>query len=692
MSNQQHPSHDQKRAKKLAKRHAHGTGDEPSQKDTQRLSFTRSGLSKVILIVLVVLLVVTGVGYIVGGNQTLSGSDKGGIVAEFRDGNINAKDLQSFADEVVEGVDGLDERLLAAGPESQLYAAVRNEAVRRYIEDYYTQRFLDKVGMAHFSQKAAYAYLGKTIVDEKGKFDPNKLRNILVSRRITRNDFLKKVTNGIRADLFVKAFAASTPTLQPMNRVDYVNILQNRFVEYIYVRFDDYAKRMTKLVSLKDKGVQSYYAENESRYDLPERYQFDYILLSKRALEVPAVSEVALRNAYDEYVDRFTQQGLARPQIIFLSKAAEKSPEERQKEIVQKLEGGMKPAALAVLYSDKKDADAGGFVSRVESLPPSVQSALKAMKDGEGKWVESNEGATETDGIYYVEQHVAKTPKPLSKMRAELTESLTTQSRDTLFTKKLSAIRSTLEKGTSLEALAKREGYTLKTTSLAAKGEGKSELQKSANFAKEAYVDSVLMQDKASAPFAISEKGEVYATVSLKKKDPSHHQPMEAVADVLLKDYASETAEKNLQAFVQNLKPGPTETLKFSDNFQKDLGSLLHTRVQWKSAFVSLQNAQDNDVERQRLISIAFQLPGRGDYALKAGDNNKDFYFLRLHRIINQPFDALSPAIKAQANTMRRDLPTIIGDMLRMSTAENVGKANAVLPGTRSAIGLRAPK
>jgi peptidyl-prolyl cis-trans isomerase D len=258
------------------------------------------------------------------------------------------------------------------------------------------------------------ASIGAFQVD--GKFDKKRYEEVLSSKGMSRSEFESR----IRQDLLTRQLTDAYTQNGYASETEAANLIRLNEQQRVVAVASLDAAALVKQVKLSDTAVSDYYSKNAQEFQMPERANVEYVVLSADSLlsQVTATDE-EVKQYYEEHQADFGTQEQRQASHILIAVAKQASDAEKQaartkaEQILQQVkQSPAKFAALAKQFSQDPGSAANGgdlgMFGRGAMVKP-FEDSVFSLKVGEVS------GLVSSDFGYHIIKLVAVKP---AKMQA----------------------------------------------------------------------------------------------------------------------------------------------------------------------------------------------------------------------------------------------------------------------------------
>lgn len=286
----------------------------------------------------------------------------------------------------------------------------------------------EKLGVSVTPQELKQHIAGFPVFhNEKGGFDGDKYQQVLAAQGMNPGEFESSVRKEM---LFRKmeeyiGMPASVTAEEAHDVFAFRN--ERRSVEFVQMAAAEF---MQKAV-VTDEQVASFYEENTTRFEIPQKMAIDYMLITPAALArtIP-VDEAEIAAFYDENAETyFVQEEQVHARHILVQVKADasdedvKAAEKKIARIQREIKRGKKFADLAKKYSEGPSAAAGGDLGSLSRgvTVPEFEKAAFALKSGQ---ISAPVRTSFGFHIIKVEEHTPSRVKSLAEVHDEIKKRL----------------------------------------------------------------------------------------------------------------------------------------------------------------------------------------------------------------------------------------------------------------------------
>lgn len=314
---------------------------------------------------------------------------------------------------------------------------------------------------------------------ENGVFSRDRYVQALRAQRMTTEDFEALERQQLLVDKARKALQQTATVSDADIENEYKN--RNEKVNLTLVRLSpaDFAAR----VQLDAAQLQSYFAANKAKFQLPDAVALQYIIIDpKKQLDGVTVTADEVQKYYERHLDQYEipEQAKAAHILIRLpqdaGEALRKEKRATAEKILARAKGGEDFASLArTLSEDPGSAPRGGDLGFFQrgTMVPAFEQAVFSLKAGEiGDLVETQFGYH----IVRVEQHHDARVRPLSEVSDQVQAGARQEKGRQLAMEKALDLYNMNRKGGGLKAAAEAAKLEIRDTGFVARNEAIKEL------------------------------------------------------------------------------------------------------------------------------------------------------------------------------------------------------------------------
>jgi peptidyl-prolyl cis-trans isomerase D len=434
---------------------------------------------------------------------------------------------------------------------------VRHEALEQVIND----ELITQNARGHdltVSEADIRAYVqSQPFFQTGGAFDKDKLKTVLASQGMSSPQFTAQVAKQLVDEQYVRGVADTAFVTKRQLEEFYRLRNQERQIEYFTLPLK------TPAGEVADKDIESYYQENKSQFQNPEKVSVEYLSLTLDDVSGSfQATEDELKALYEEQKAQYGTPERRKLSHILISADVDKeeslkAAQAKAEQIRQRLGKGEDFAKLAKEVSDDKDSAAKGgdlgFVDK-EAMDPNFSSAAFALgKDEISQPVKTPFGYH----VVKVTEVVPATAKKFEEVREELAKSYQrTAAENKFYDAKQKLDELSFEHNDSLEPVAKALNLKIGQTGLFTREAGDG-LAAEALLRGAAFTPEVLDGKNSAAVEVGNDK--VYA-LHLKEHQLASDKPLpEVKQDIIAKlraKRAQEAVRKQAEQLAAEVKQG----------------------------------------------------------------------------------------------------------------------------------------
>lgn len=496
--------------------------------------------AKIILFLIIITFALTGVsGYLGGGSED--------YVAEVNGEQISRVDFdrayQNERARMEEQMGDFFETLLA---DESYMRDFRQGVLERLIEERLATQFAREQGFRPSANAIRDNIRQMPEFQINGQFNNDRYVSLLMNAGFTPEQFRDYMASELGRSAMLSGLMMSEFMLP--HEAEQFQRLQNqrRSGEFIRIPVASY----TDVVSVSDDEIESFYYDNEARFETEERIRVDYLVLEfEDVLESIEVSENQVREFYEQNPANFRSPE-RRDIAHILIEGTDDAARERAEAILARLEEGEDFAELAASESDDTFSGAdGGDLGRLERgmIDPDVEDAGFALEQ-EGAVsgiVESEFGLhivkltrlqeSQVDAFEDVQDTIAEN---LRRERAE----------QAYFDRQQELSRVSFELPESLEPAAQELGLEIQTSDWIGR-EGSSEFEDQ-RILREIFSSDVARDNLNSELIEVGERSYVFRAAEYQSASV---RPLDEVRDQIEQTLVMQKAREEAQRFAQQL-------------------------------------------------------------------------------------------------------------------------------------------
>ncbi len=417
--------------------------------------------------------------------------------------------------------------------------------------------------------------------NKKKVFDPNRYKMILAANNITPMEFESLVKRDMRLKELKKYITSSVTVTDKEVRDLYDFVMRQGKIEYVGFDIKDFLDK----VSVSDKEIKKYYAENKDRFKEPERIQLRYIKLTPDVLApLMKVSDKEIEKYYNENRSKFfePEQRHIRHILIRIKKQDKGGVEARKLalSILEKIKNGADFAKMAKKYSQGPSATRGGdigWIKKGDTVKPFEDLAFSLKKGEVGGPVKTIFGYH----LIKVEDIKKAHYQSLNEVKDKIRDILAREKANDNIEEFLDKVLDTVFSSNNLQDAGNKLSLPIMTTKLLSKSEMINQLHIKPDDVEQLFL---MENNKIYETPIIIDNG--YMIVQKIKDIPARFKSLKEVSDqiveILKKEKAANLVRKKAESLLSKLKKGSSlKTLKLiskeSDYFRfssKDIPGL----------------------------------------------------------------------------------------------------------------------
>ncbi len=417
--------------------------------------------------------------------------------------------------------------------------------------------------------------------NKKKVFDPNRYKMILAANNITPMEFESLVKRDMRLKELKKYITSSVTVTDKEVRDLYDFVMRQGKIEYVGFDIKDFLDN----VSVSDKEIKKYYAENKDRFKEPERIQLRYIKLTPDVLApLMKVSDKEIEKYYNENRSKFfePEQRHIRHILIRIKKQDKGGVEARKLalSILEKIKNGADFAKMAKKYSQGPSATRGGdigWIKKGDTVKPFEDLAFSLKKGEVGGPVKTIFGYH----LIKVEDIKKAHYQSLNEVKDKIRDILAREKANDNIEEFLDKVLDTVFSSNNLQDAGNKLSLPIMTTKLLSKSEMINQLHIKPDDVEQLFL---MENNKIYETPIIIDNG--YMIVQKIKDIPARFKSLKEVSDqiveILKKEKAANLVRKKAESLLSKLKKGSSlKTLKLiskeSDYFRfssKDIPGL----------------------------------------------------------------------------------------------------------------------
>ncbi|MGY4876598.1 SurA N-terminal domain-containing protein [Vreelandella aquamarina] len=444
--------------------------------------------------------------------------------------------------------------------------------------------------LTHYAEEGGFyvseAQLDQLIVnlpefqDQEGRFSTELFRNRLAGAGYTPLSFRDELRVDIKRRQLQQGLAFSDFTLESeQNRLAALQRQQRSF-RYRLLSASD----LDEEVSVTDKQINAYYADNAERFQRPEQVRLEYVVVDRQAMASGVdVDEAQLRDAWRNQTDDASRR-IAHIMISFGDNRSREEAEARVQEALDDLDSGESFADTATRFSDDNvSAENGGDLGEISRgfFGEAFDEAAFSLQEGDVS------GAVEMDDAFHIIKVTDIDRPPFEEQRDMLREQLALDAVNSEFNQKVQQLIDESFAADDLQSVADDIGLTLETSDWLASNEGAGILSEP-GVMEAAFSDDVLDEGYNSEVIELDNDRRLVLRVSEHRE--ATQLPLEDVREEVV---AAVTAQAQQQALVAKA--------------QRLLESRETADIEWQRA-EGIAREQQTNVPRA-VVQAVFRLP-----------------------------------------------------------------------------------
>ncbi len=500
-------------------------------------------------------------------------------------------------------------------------------------------------------------------LDEDDNFVGNeRYQQILRANRMTFLDFETSLRDDVLLNKLNAILAQTAYVSDAEVEESYREQAERAEIRFVQLPASEFSE-----VTASRAQIESYFAEHETDYELPEQRTVDYLLVDtvqlRREIEVP---EEELKAYFDDHQDEFTREEQVRARHILLRITPDRPAELAESELEvarQRIETGEEFAAVAKEISeDESNKDQGGslgFFGRGRMVPAFEEAAFNAAA---GELI----GPVKTDFGYHlieVQDKRAGGLRPFEEVQAAVRSRLIGERVQEIAESKIQDLAQRIEtqelsSDEQLEALATDEGLSWQTTEPFGTGDNVTGIGRAPDFNDAAFE---LAKGQVSPPVKLP-RG--WALQRLQEIQPPRLAPLDEVEDQVRQAVEQQNRKAAAVRRLQEMRAA----VKAGGAFEA-LASELGLEVQESSEFgrfgsiaglganrevidsaLALNNGQWGKPVETNLGAVLFQVTARTEFDPIEFENEK------IETRASQQAERLNQLIASLIELRRRDL------------------------------------
>lgn len=467
--------------------------------------------------------------------------DNAGVLAVMGKEKIMIKDV---ADAEIQQIEMLRARIPDLTEQQLRSLGLRQQVFQRLIIEKLLWNEADKLGLvATKAELLREASKNNAFLNEKGQFDPERYKKILLASKITPAVYEAGVSKEIVLRK-LQEYVELPSKVDPKSARERFELAgEMRTIRYVPFKSADYLDK----VQVSDAEIQEYYSNNEAIFMLPTKIKLEYLSLSPLSLSKGLqVSEEEIAEYYDKNKEAlFSRPERAKARHILISlpeladEAAAKEAGSKAEALIKELRAGGDFAALAKANSrDGSAAEGGelGWLQRGDTVQ-AFDEALFTLKPGEIS------GPVRTQFGFHIiklEDYQAAGFRSLAEAHDEIRDILSMDKGKNLVLDAQLKAADALTNGLTFEQIAEDLKVEPRKTDLVTKEAAAALLG-----LKPDMLDRLDMLS-ADNPMldAPLQTNDGYVLIRLEKSEPAHVEPLEAVKGRIAETLRAQSAAR----------------------------------------------------------------------------------------------------------------------------------------------------
>jgi peptidyl-prolyl cis-trans isomerase D len=426
----------------------------------------RSGVIKIIFLMIIIVFVFWGVGVMVGGGSRVN-------VAAMVDGDsITAQEYTRAYANMQRTYQQLYRENFT--PEIAAQLNLHQRALDGLITDLLLRREAARLGLQVSDEEVREAIVDLPTFSDGGRFDRARYLAALRASQMTPAEFEEAQRETL---LVAKLDSLLTDGIYVTDKeLHDLFVLENEKIDVAFVKVP-YARYRDK-VAVTDAEMAEYYEKNPEFFREPERVTLTYVSYQPQGFltSVPT-SDESVAEYYDTHKSYYdTREKIRVRRILFVVPADADDAEraavrEKAEAVLAEAKAGGDFAALARRHSgDPLSSDAGGDLGLVErdTLEDPLEEAAFSLESGQvSDLIETPQGLN----VIKVEEKQPVATRPLAEVREEIVRTLQEIGAENAARDALAADLTRAREGTPIEEIAKDRGLTTATSEPVARGQ-----------------------------------------------------------------------------------------------------------------------------------------------------------------------------------------------------------------------------
>ncbi|MCK4493123.1 MAG: SurA N-terminal domain-containing protein [Methylococcales bacterium] len=427
-------------------------------------------------------------------------------------------------------------------------AIIRQQATLKLVKDEVLLQHVHDQDLIISDKKAKEFIQGLEYFQVDGKFDKKRYKALLSAQRLSSEQFVQRIKQAQVMEQYQRGIL-STSFATDYDIKQFFKIQnQKRSIHYMTVPV------VAVTEAPKESAIQTYYQENQNRYQTTEKVSIEYIQLSLNDLAKKiTLTDAQLKAFYEEQKDVYTTKERRKiSHILFLfgkdgnDEAVLAKAQAAQKQLATK---SFKVLAAEV-SEDEGTAQKGGDLGLFEvgGLEASLEKVVTQLTLGQvSAPVKSSFGYH----LLTVTKLVPVITKPFDEVKAEVTNALQRKSAETDFYEMAERLAEVSYENTeNLTVAAETIGATIKKTELFSKETGKGIAQNPIIRAA-AFSEDVLKGNNSESLEIGSDK---VIVLRLSKHQPASVQPLATVKAGIITQLLTQKSQQHASNTATELK------------------------------------------------------------------------------------------------------------------------------------------
>lgn len=437
--------------------------------------------------------------------------------------------------QILEQFEGIDPSLLT---DDQLHGPVVDALVR----DAVLYQAARVEGMALSDAAFRDIVASQDVFKRDGKFDPAVYEYTIGRLGYTPKTYRQRVEEEILANQFVGGIFASG-FVSPAEVSDFLEInLQERDFHYLTLSL----ARFIDDIEISDEEVASYYEQQASSFEEPEKITLEYISLSAESLlDQVEVDDEQVRAQFDAEASQAGGETSWQLAHILVEEQPDGSQEALLTDIQERLAAGESFAELAKTYSqDAGSAQQGGELGSFTQadLPEGFEKALASLEPGQVS------APLTTDSGQHLIKLVSKTEGQLpdfDEQKERIRAELALVAAQEMLPRVVEELKEKSYSVDSLSSVAEEMGLEMGISEPFSRTQG-SGIAANPKVLETAYSEDVLEKGYASDVMELQDQD--YVVIKLKDRIPAHRKPLDEVRSTIVARLKDQKGAEKAQA------------------------------------------------------------------------------------------------------------------------------------------------